>query len=58
MKKEYQKPRIDIWELMTENALCASIVKAHGGVIKAIINPKGKGMTFRFSLDIEEAEYE
>ena len=37
MKEEYQKPQIDIWELMTENALCASIVKdgaTIGGVTK------------------------
>lgn len=35
-------------------SVCSSIIKAHGGKIKAINNPKGKGMTFRFSLDIEE----
>ena len=39
-------------------SVCASIIKAHGGVINAIRNPKGKGMTFRFSLDIEEVGYE
>ena len=35
-------------------SVCSSIIRAHGGKIKAINNPKGKGMTFRFSLDIEE----
>jgi len=35
-------------------SVCSAIIKAHGGKIKALNNPKGKGMTFSFSLDIEE----
>ncbi len=35
-------------------SVCSSIINAHGSNIKASNNSKGKGMTFRFSLDIKE----
>ena len=38
--------------------VCSTIIKAHGGEIKAYNNKKGKGMTFRFTLDVEENENE
>ena len=39
-------------------SVCASIIKAHGEEIRALKNPKGHGMIFRFTLNLEEEDNE
>lgn len=58
----YYNSQDELWDSRKKNAgiglsVCATIIKAHGGSIKAE-NLKSGGAIFRFTLDTEEQDYE